>query len=77
MGATFQDESLASNGGSVVLPSYTRVDASAFYNISEKLRVQLNVENLTDTEYFPSAHTDNNITVGAPLNAQLTLIGKF
>jgi len=59
------------------LPSYTRVDASAYYDVSEKLRIQLNIENLTDTEYFPNAHTANNITVGAPINAVLTLTGKF
>ena len=80
IGATYQDESFTSNGSGdsrVTLPSYTRIDASAYYNVSEKLRIQLNVENLTDTDYFPNAHTDNNISVGAPINAQLSLIGKF
>jgi len=78
IGATFQDESFTSNSSdSPVLPSYTRVDASAYYDVSEKLRIQINIENLTDTEYFPNAHTANNITVGAPINAVLTLTGKF
>ena len=84
LGATFQDESFTSNASvdtpeseRVTLPSYTRVDASAFYNFSDKLRLQLNVENLLDTEYFPNAHTDDNITVGAPINAQISVIGKF
>jgi len=61
----------------VILPSYVRVDASAFYNFSDKLKVQLNIENLFDREYFPNAHTDNNITVGAPINATLSLNGQF
>ena len=84
VGATFQDDSFTSNSTSgngdapsAVLPSYTRFDASAFYDLSDKLRIQVNIENLTDTEYFPNAHTDNNITVGAPINALLTLTGKF
>jgi len=84
LGATFQDESFTSNSNintpdseRVTLPSYTRVDASAYYNVSEKLRLQLNVENLTDTEYFPTSHTDDNITVGAPINASFSLIGRF
>ena len=84
LGVTYQDESFTSNANAatadsdrVTLPSYTRVDASAYYAVSEKLRIQLNVENLTDTEYFPSSHTDNNITVGAPINALLSLVGKF
>ena len=84
LGATFQDESFTSNSTSgngdaprALLPSYTRVDASAYYDLSDKLRIQVNVENLTDTEYFPNAHTDNNITVGAPINALFSVNGKF
>lgn len=77
LGATYQDESLTSDGGDVVLPSYVRVDAAGYYNVSDNLRIQLNVENLFDTEYFPNSHTDNNITVGAPINAVLSLSGKF
>ncbi len=76
-GLTYQDESFADNGNSVTLPSFTRIDAAAFYDISENLRVQVNIENLTDTEYFPNAHTANNITVGAPLNARFTISGRF
>ena len=84
LGAIYQDESFTSNPGAdtpdsdrVILPSYVRVDASAFYNFSDKLKVQLNIENLLDKEYFPNAHTDNNITVGAPINATLSLNGQF
>ena len=77
LGAIYQDDSLTSNGGDVVLPSYVRVDASGYYNLSDKLKLQLNIENLFDKEYFPNAHTDNNITVGAPINATLSLSGKF
>ncbi len=76
-GLTYQDESFADNGNSVTLPSFTRIDAAAFYDISENLRIQVNIENLTDTEYFPNAHTANNITVGAPLNARFTISGRF
>ncbi len=84
LGATFQDESFTSNSTSgngsaprALLPSYTRLDASAYYDLSDKLRLQVNIENLTDTEYFPNAHTDNNVTVGAPINALFSVNGKF
>jgi len=77
IGATFQDESFVNNSNSAVLPSYTRVDASAYYNVSDKLRVQLNVENLSDELYFPNSHSTHQVTVGAPINALLTLTGKF
>ncbi len=86
IGATYQDESFITNGfvttfngNSVrpVLPSYTRVDASAYYNVSDSLSVQLKVENLTDELYFPNSHSTHQATVGAPINALLTLTGKF
>jgi len=76
-GLTYQDESFADNGNNVTLPSFVRVDAAAFYDLNDKIRLQVNIENLTDTEYFPNAHTANNITVGAPLNAKFTISGRF
>ena len=77
IGLTYQDESFANNDNQVTLPSFTRVDATAYYNVSDNLRLQVNVENLTDTEYFPNSHTNNNITVGAPINAKFTVSGRF
>jgi len=78
IGATYQDESkVSTSASSPVLPSYTRVDASAYYTLSDKMRLQLNVENLTDTLYFPNAQSTYQVTVGAPINARLSLIGSF
>ena len=77
LGVTHQGESFADNSNTTVLPSFTRVDAAAYYNVHDNLRLQVNVENLTDTDYFPSAHTDDQITVGAPLNAKFTISGRF
>ena len=77
LGWTYQDESFINNGNSAVLPSYTRFDAAAYYDISEDLRVQLNVENLTDENYFPNSHSTHQATVGAPLNARVTISGRF
>jgi catecholate siderophore receptor len=77
IGLTYQDESFADNGNNVTLPDFVRVDAAAYYDLNDNVRLQLNIENLTDTEYFPNAHTANNITVGAPLNARFTITGRF
>lgn len=78
LGATYQDESyILTAENSPVLPSYTRVDASAYYDLSDKMRLQLNIENLTDTLYFPNAHSRHQATVGAPINARLSLVGSF
>jgi len=59
------------------LPAFTRVDAAVFYAVSDTVDLQLNVENLFDTTYFSDAHNNFNISVGAPLNARLTLSARF
>ena len=77
LGLTYQDESYINNGNSAVLPSYTRLDASAYYDVSDKLRVQVNIENLTDELYFPHSHSTHQASVGAPLNARVSISGRF
>lgn len=59
------------------LPAYTRVDAAAFYHLSDRVQLQANVENLLNTSYFADAHNNNNITPGAPLNVRLSLRMSF
>lgn len=76
-GLTYQDESFAGNDNSVTLPSFVRIDAAAYYDLNDDFRLQVNLENLTNTEYFPNSHTNNNITVGAPINAKFTISGRF
>ncbi len=83
LGATYQDESfitdfdIGDTDPHPTLPSYTRIDAAAYYDISDDLRIQLNVENLTDELYFPTSHSTHQATVGAPLNAKITISGRF
>ncbi len=77
LGVIHQSSQFATISNTVRLPAFTRIDAAAFFNLSDKVGLQLNVENLTDTDYFPTAHTDNNITTGKPLSAKATLRVKF
>ncbi len=77
LGATYQDSFFVTEDNSVEVPSYTRVDAAAFYRISDRFQLQLNIENLLDEEYFPDAHSNDNITTGEPLNARLSAIIDF
>ena len=77
LGIIYQDESFADLENSVELPDFVRVDAAVVYDVSDSLRVQLNVENLFDIDYFPNSHTANNITVGKPINATLSISKSF
>ena len=61
----------------MTLPGYTRVDLAAFYNPTERLSFQLNVENVFDETYYASAHGDNNIQPARPANASLTARLRF
>ena len=59
------------------LPAFTRLDAAVYYDLSDALQLQLNIENLLNTDYFSDAHNNNNISTGAPLNARVTIRAKF
>ena len=77
LGAIYQDESIIKNDPAPVLPDYFRVDAAAYYVINEDLRLQLNIENLLDETYYPSAHSTHQATVGAPINSRISISGRF
>ncbi|MEN9682663.1 MAG: hypothetical protein RLZZ427_414 [Pseudomonadota bacterium] len=77
LGVVRQSAQYATISNAVRLPGFTRIDAAVFYTLNDRIGLQLNAENLTDARYFASAHTDNNIATGEPLNAKLTLRVKY
>jgi catecholate siderophore receptor len=77
LGIIHQTEMYASADNLVALPEFTRVDAGVFYAPSERLRMQLNVENLFDEDYYPNAHNNNNITPGSPLAVRVGVTASF
>ena len=72
-GVIHQSDSFTSISNAVLLPAYTRVDAAAYVSLTRNLELQVNVDNLFDVDHFPQAHSDNNITPGAPRSARVTL----
>ncbi|MGQ0588545.1 MAG: TonB-dependent receptor [Sphingosinicella sp.] len=77
LGLHHQSRSFASISNAVELPAYTRVDAAVFFRLAEGVEAQVNVQNVLDETYFPTAHNDNNITTGAPIGARGTLRVRF
>jgi len=59
------------------LPAFTRVDAALYYDLNDALQLQLNVENLFNTDYYSDSHNNNNISTGAPINGRFTIRAKF
>ncbi|MGH6707020.1 MAG: TonB-dependent receptor, partial [Sphingomicrobium sp.] len=73
LGVIARSKSFASIGNQVKLPGYARVDAALFYEISDGIEAQVNVENIFGADYFATAHNDNNIAPGAPTNAKASV----
>ncbi|MEO1250881.1 MAG: TonB-dependent siderophore receptor [Pseudomonadota bacterium] len=76
-GATYQSSYFTQEDNSVLVPDFVRLDAALYYDVSDAVRLQVNIENLLDTDYFPAAHSNNNITTGEPVNARFTISGRF
>ncbi len=78
LGIIYQSASFATLDNQVELPAFTRADGAIYYTFDGgKTRLALNVENLLDKKYFPTADGNNNISPGAPRNARLTLSTAF
>lgn len=59
------------------LPAYTLVNTHAYYQPSERVRYQLNVNNLLDKTYYPASYSNLWIQAGEPRNASLSMQWKF
>lgn len=77
LGVIRQGESFATISNTALLPAFTRVDAAAYYAFDRKTRLSLNIENIGNKTYFPTADNDQNISVGAPRTVRLTLNSTF
>ena len=61
----------------VVLPGYTDVDLAAYLSLTERLRAQLNVENVVNRTYYVNADNNTNISPGAPRAVRVALVARF
>jgi catecholate siderophore receptor len=76
-GVFHRTEAFTSTDNTVVLPGFTRVDAAVFYDLNDSMALQVNVENLLDTDYYAFAHSNTNITPGAPRAVRVTWATRF
>jgi len=77
LGIIHQADMWAGIDNTVRIPRFTRADAAVYYSLTEKLRLQANVENLTDRQYFSTAHSNNNITPGYARAVRMGLTIRF
>jgi catecholate siderophore receptor len=77
LGLIHNGELFTSTDNTVVLPSFTRLDAAVFVTLTRALAAQVNIENLLDDDYYAFAHNNNNITPGAPRAFRVVLTTRF
>ena len=77
LGIVNRSDMFAAFDNAVVLPGYTRVDAAVFFSLTERWRLQANLQNLFDATYYLNADGNNNISPGAPRGARIALVARF
>jgi catecholate siderophore receptor len=65
LGILRRSDMFAAVDNTVTLPGYTRADAAVFISLTEKMRLQANVENLFNRVYYVNADNNTNISPGA------------
>ena len=77
LGIIHRSDMFAAIDNTVVLLGYTRADAAVFFSITERWRLQANLQNLFDNTYYLNADGNNNISPGASRGARIALIARF
>jgi len=76
-GVIQRSDMFAAIDNAVVLPGYSRADAALFYSISERWRIQVNMQNIFNRKYYLTADGNNNISPGVPASGRIALIARF
>ncbi|MCK9511905.1 MAG: TonB-dependent siderophore receptor [Pigmentiphaga sp.] len=76
-GITYLGKRFANDANTLVLPSYVRYDAMAKYAFNQRFSVQLNINNISDTELYDASHVGLFASVGAGRSYMLTATYRF
>ncbi len=77
LGILHRSDMFAAVDDTVTLPGYTRADVAVFYSVTEKWRLQANLENLLDKKYYLNADSNTNISPGSPRALRVGLTARF
>ncbi len=77
LGVLNRSDMFAAIDNTVILPRYTRADAAVFFSLTERMRLQVNVENVFDRKYYLNADSNTNISPGFPRAFRAGLIARF
>jgi len=77
LGILNRSDMYAAIDNTVTLPSNTRADAALFFSLTERVRLQANVEDLFNKKYYINADSNTNISPGFPRAIRLGLTARF
>ena len=77
LGLIGRSKSFATIDNTVTLPGYFRADAALYWDFTENMRVQANLENIFDRQYYTNADSNTNITPGSPRAVRIGLTTRF
>jgi catecholate siderophore receptor len=77
VGVIHRSDMFAAIDDTVRLPGYTRADAAVYFSLTERIRLQANVENLFDKRYYINADGNNNISPGSSRAVRVALTARF
>ena len=77
VGIIHRSDMFAAVDNRITLPGYTRADAAVFFSLTERMRLQMNVENLFDKRYYINADGNNNISPGSSRAVRIGLAARF
>ncbi len=77
LGIVRRSDMFAAIDDTVTLPGYTRADAALFLSLTDRTRLQVNVENLLDRAYYVNADSNTNISPGSPRAIRVALSAGF
>ncbi|MGG5811600.1 TonB-dependent receptor [Falsiroseomonas sp. CW058] len=77
LGVVHQSSYVAAADNRARIPAFTRLDGALYWNVSERVELQANFENLLRTKYYPVADNNNNIMPGAPFSMRFALTTRF
>ena len=77
LGIVHRADMFAAIDDTVTLPGYTRADAAVFLTLTDRTRLQVNVENLFNREYYVNADSNTNISPGSPRAVRVALSAGF
>jgi catecholate siderophore receptor len=77
VGLLYRSDAFVAVDNTVTLPASTRVDAAVYYSVTAKTRLQLNVENMLDANYYLNADSNTNISPGSPVAVRVAVTTRF